>query len=60
MSEQTSGRGGEADDVAEAGSTDEARPDGEGGNLTLEDDADGTTNPADLAGSGDSGDDGVR
>ncbi len=61
MSEQTSGRGGEADrgDVAAAGSTDEARSDGEG-NLTLEDDAHGTIDPADLAGTADAGDEGVR
>jgi hypothetical protein len=55
MSEQTSGRGGENDDVTEAGSTDEAQ-----GNLTLEDDAHGTTDPADLAGTADAGDEGVR
>ena len=56
MSEQTSGRGDEVgDDVAESGSTSEAA-----GNLTVEDDANGTTNPADLAGTGDAGDDGVK
>ena len=44
-----------AQDVAAAGATDEAA-----GNLTVEDDPQGTTDPADLAGSGDSGDDGVE
>lgn len=56
MSEQTFGRaGGSADDVGEAGSTDE-----DAGNLTVEDDTEGTTDPGDLAGSGDAGDEGVR
>jgi hypothetical protein len=56
MSEQTSGRGGEVgDDVTEVGATDEDQ-----GNLTIEDDAQGTTDPADLAGTADAGDEGVR
>lgn len=45
----------EADaEAAASGATDEP-----GGNLTVEDDSQGTTNPADLAGTGDSSDDGV-
>ena len=55
MSEQTSEQRSDPDDVARdaaaAGSTDE-----EGGNLTVEDDPQGTTDPADLAGTADSGD----
>ena len=58
MSEQTS-HGTDRDDVAQdaaaAGSTDEPA-----GNLTVEDDPQGTHDPADLAGTGDSGDDGVE
>jgi hypothetical protein len=42
-------------DVAAAGATDEPA-----GNLTVEDDPQGTTDPADLAGTGGSGDDGVE
>jgi hypothetical protein len=42
-------------DVAAAGATDQPA-----GNLSVEDDPQGTTNPADLAGSGGSGDDGVE
>ena len=63
MSEQTSEQrsdvGGDPDEVARdtaaAGSTDE-----EAGNLTVEDDPQGTTDPADLAGSGGAGDDAVE
>jgi hypothetical protein len=44
-----------AQDVAAAGSTDEPT-----GNLTVEDDPQGTTDPADLAGSGGPEDDGVE
>jgi hypothetical protein len=59
MSEQTSDQraGGDevAQDVATAGATDEPA-----GNLTVEDDPQGTTDPADLAGSGDTGDDAVE
>ena len=57
MSEQMSDRTDRDDvqqDVAAAGSTDEAA-----GNLTVEDDPQGTTDPADLAGTGGSQDDGV-
>ena len=42
-------------DVPAAGATDE-----DAGNLTVEDDPQGTTNAADLAGSGASSDDGVE
>ena len=42
------------------GAPDEAAPDSDAGNLTVEDDPQGTTDPADLAGSGDAGDDGVE
>ena len=53
MSEQ---RGDEvAQDVAGADATDEPA-----GNLSVEDDPQGTTDPADLAGTGTSGDDGVE
>ena len=59
MSEQTSEQRSDPDDVAQdaaaAGSTDE-----ETGNLTVEDDPQGTTDPADLAGSGGAGDDAVE
>ena len=59
MSEQTSEQRSDPDDVARdaaaAGSTDE-----EAGNLTVEDDPQGTTDPADLAGSGNAGDDAVE
>ncbi len=58
MSEQMSDRTDRDDvaqDVAAAGSTDEAA-----GNLTVEDDPQGTTDPADLAGTGGSQDDGVE
>ena len=58
MSEQMSDRTDRDDvaqDVAAAGSTDEPA-----GNLTIEDDPQGTTDPADLAGSGSSQDDGVK
>jgi hypothetical protein len=59
MSEQTSEQRNEPDeaaqDAATAGATDES-----GGNLTVEDDPQGTTDPADLAGSGDAGDDAVE
>jgi hypothetical protein len=44
-----------ASDAAAAGSTDEPT-----GNLTVEDDPQGTTDPADLAGTGGSQDDGVE
>ena len=44
-----------AQDVSAAGATDESV-----GNLTVEDDPRGTTDPADLAGSGDAQDDGVE
>jgi len=44
-----------AQDAAAAGSTDEPA-----GNLTVEDDPQGTTDPADLAGSGRREDDGVE
>jgi len=52
---QLSDQPGDREDVDAAGATD--RP---AGNLTVEDDAQGTTDPADLAGTGDSGDDGVE
>ena len=58
MSEQMSDRTDRDDvaqDAATAGSTDEPA-----GNLTVEDDPQGTTDPADLAGSGSSQDDGVK
>ena len=58
MSEQMSDRTDRDDveqDVATAGSTDEPA-----GNLTVEDDPQGTTNPADLAGTGGAEDDGVE
>ena len=58
MSEQMSDRTDRDDvvqDVAAAGSTDEPA-----GNLTVEDDPQGTTDPADLAGSGSPQDDGVK
>ena len=54
MSEPTSEQRSEPDEAGASGATDEP-----GGNLTVEDDAEGTTNPADLAGTGDPGDDGV-
>ena len=49
MSEQPSSGPNDAgnDEVEEAGSTDEAY-----GNLSVEDDAEGTTDPAELAGEG--------
>ena len=62
MSEQTSeqrsdlgGAYGDAAEDAAAGVTDESA-----GNLTVEDDPQGTTDPADLAGSGGAGDDAVE
>ena len=58
MSEQMSERGDSDEveqDVAAAGATDEPA-----GNLTVEDDPQGTTDPADLAGSGGPQDDGVE
>jgi hypothetical protein len=64
MSEQTSEQrsdpeggvpGDAAQDAAAAGVTDESA-----GNLTVEDDPRGTHDPADLAGTGDAGDDGVE
>ena len=58
MSEQMSDRTDRDDvaqDAATAGSTDEPA-----GNLTVEDDPRGTHDPADLAGTGDAGDDGVE
>ena len=58
MSEQMSDRTDRDDveqDVAAAGSTDESA-----GNLTVEDDPQGTTDPADLAGTGGPQDDGVE
>ena len=55
MSEQMPEHTKEGDDVSVAGATDEPA-----GNLTVEDDPQGTTNPADLAGSGSAGDDGVE
>jgi hypothetical protein len=55
MSEQRADRDEVAQDVAAAGATDEAA-----GNLTVEDDPRGTTDPADLAGTGGPGDDGVE
>lgn len=54
-SEQRSDPGEAAQDAATAGATDESA-----GNLTVEDDPKGTTDPADLAGSGESGDDAVE
>jgi len=58
MSEQISDRidpDDAAGDAAAAGSTDEPT-----GNLTVEDDPQGTTDPADLAGTGGPQDDGVE
>jgi hypothetical protein len=58
MSEQISDRtdpDDAASDAAAAGSTDEPT-----GNLTVEDDPQGTTDPADLAGTGGPQDDGVE
>jgi hypothetical protein len=59
MSGQEPGQPGDRDDpapgVADAGATDEAA-----GNLTVEDDPQGTHDPADLAGSADAQDDGVE
>jgi hypothetical protein len=58
MSEQMSDgvdRDDAAQDAATAGSTDEPA-----GNLTVEDDPQGTTDPADLAGTGGAQDDGVE
>ena len=55
MSEQRSDRDEVAQDVAAAGATDE-----QAGNLTVEDDPQGTTDPADRAGTGGSQDDGVE
>ena len=58
MSEQMSDRtdrGDVAQEVGAGGSTDEPA-----GNLTVEDDPQGTTDPADLAGSGSPQDDGVK
>ncbi len=50
MSEQSAARPG--GDAADAGTTDQ-----DVGNLSVEDDAQGTTDPADLAGTADDGDD---
>jgi hypothetical protein len=58
MSEPMPGQddpGAQARDVADAGATDE-----DAGNLTVEDDPQGTHDPADLAGSGGAADDGVE
>jgi hypothetical protein len=55
MSEQRADRDEVTQDVAAAGATDEPA-----GNLTVEDDPQGTTDPADLAGTGGQGDDGVE
>ena len=58
MSEQMSERAdgdGVAHDVAAAGTTDEPA-----GNLTVEDDPQGTTDPADLAGTGSGDSDAVQ
>jgi hypothetical protein len=55
MSEQRADRDEVTQDVAAAGATDEPA-----GNLTVEDDPQGTTDPADLAGTGGRGDDGVE
>ncbi len=59
MSEQTSEQRSDPDDVGRdvdaAGTTDEPA-----GNLSVEDDPRGTTDPADLAGSGGPQDDGVE
>ena len=59
MSEPTSEQRADGDevaqDVAAAGATDETA-----GNLTVEDDPQGTTDPADLAGTGGPEDDGVE
>jgi hypothetical protein len=54
MSEQRTEPDEVAHDVAGAGATDEPA-----GNLTVEDDPQGTTDPADLAGSGSGEDDAV-
>jgi hypothetical protein len=55
MSEQRRDGDEAARDAAAAGATSEPA-----GNLTVEDDPQGTHDPADLAGTGDSGDDGVE
>ena len=55
MSEQTS-PGSDPDEVEDTAGGSEK----EAGNLTVEDDPQGTHDPADLAGSGDSGDDAVE
>ena len=55
ISERAGDAGDQARDVADAGATDETA-----GNLTVEDDPQGTHDPADLAGSGDTRDDGVE
>jgi hypothetical protein len=59
MSEQTSEQRSDPDEVAQdaaaAGATDES-----GGNLTVEDDPQGTHDPADLAGTGDPAEGGVE
>jgi hypothetical protein len=55
MSGQRVDRDEVAQDVAAAGATDEPA-----GNLTVEDDPQGTTDPADLAGSGGPEDDAVE
>ena len=55
MSEQPSHRTSTSEDeVSESGATSEGF-----GNLSIEDDAEGTVNPADLAGTGGSDDDAV-
>jgi len=55
MSEQRSDRDEVAPDGTAAGAVDESA-----GNLTVEDDPQGTTDPADLAGSGEAGEDAVE
>lgn len=54
MSEQQSQRPGDTPDATDPAAEDDA------GSLTVEDHPDGTTDPADLAGSGGSGDDAVE
>lgn len=55
MSEPMPGQDDPGAQARDAGATDEAA-----GNLTVEDDPQGTTDPADLANSGDTRDDGVE
>ena len=56
MSEQTSEQRSDPDEVKDSAGAGEK----EAGNLTVEDDPQGTTDPADLAGSGNAGDDAVE